>query len=93
MTIFHEDRHELHGITVVVETVGPLTYIGRCHEIDDENVVLIDVDVHEDGPDGRSKDEFIQKAARVGVWTKHKHLVVPVAEVTSVRRLGEIAVE
>ncbi len=93
MATFHEDRHELHGITVVVETDGPLTYIGRCHDIDDEKVVLVDVDEHDEGRDEQTKEEFINKAARVGIWVKHKQLVIPRAEVASVRPLGEISVE
>ena len=27
--VLHPGHHELHGITVVVETVGPLTYVAR----------------------------------------------------------------
>ncbi len=89
--MFHEDRHELHGITVVVEMQGPLTYIGRCHDMDDQKVVLLDVDQHEDGDDGESKDDFIARAARVGVWVKHKQLILPRAQVVAVTRLGDLS--
>ncbi len=90
MAIFHEERHELHGMTVVVETEGPRTYIGRCHDMDDDKVVLLDVDEHDEGRDEASKREFIQKAAQVGVWVKHKHLVVPRTDVTAVTLLGDM---
>jgi hypothetical protein len=92
MATFHENPHELHGITVVVETEGPLTYIGRCHDMDDEKVVLKDVDEHDEGRDEATKQEFISKAAQIGVWAKHKHLVLPRAEVKTVRRLGDVGV-
>ena len=89
MGTFHDDLGELHGITVVVDTPGPKVYIGRCHEMTPDGILLLDVDAHEDGADGRSKADYISRAAKVGVWSKHKRLVVPEAEIASVRRLGE----
>ena len=91
MGTFHDGKGELHGITVVVDTVDALVYIGRCWEMNDQEVVLLDVDVHEDGQDGRSKEEFIRQAAKVGVWKKHDRLVVPRSIVASVVRLGDVA--
>lgn len=93
MGTFHSDKGELHGITVVVDTRGPKVYVGRCDEITDTAVVLLDVDEHVDGDDGRSKEEYVRRAARFGVWKKHRRLVVPRTEVESVRRLGSIAAE
>ena len=90
MGTFHHDKSELHGITVVVDTAGPEIYVGRCDDMDDERVVLLDADVHRDGDGGRSKDEYIRQAARFGVWKKHAHLVLDRQSVTSVRRLGEV---
>ncbi len=90
MGTFHQNKSELHGITVVVDTDGPEIYVGRCDDMDDERVILLDVDVHSDGDGGRSKAEYVEKAARFGVWKKHDHLVIDRARVTSVRRLGEV---
>ena len=90
MGTFHHDKSELHGITVVVDTHGPKVLVGRCDDMDDEHVVLLDVDIHEDGQNGRSKAQYIERAAKFGVWKKHDRLVIPRAEVASVRRLGEV---
>ena len=90
MGTFHQDKSELHGITVVVDTDGPEIFVGRCDDMDDEKVILLDVDVHRDGDGGKSKEEYVRRAAKFGVWKKHDHLVVDRARVTSVRRLGEI---
>lgn len=90
MGTFHEGKGELHGITVVVDTQGSKIYIGRCWEMDEQQVVLLDVDEHEDGESGRSKDEFVRQAARVGVWKKYDRLVVPRSIVTAVTPLGEV---
>jgi hypothetical protein len=86
---FHDDLGELHGITVVVDTPGDTIYIGRCHEMNDEKIVLLSVDEHTDGSGGASKADWVAKAAKVGVWEKHKTLVLPLTEVASVKRLGE----
>ena len=87
---WHPERHELHGMTVVVDTDGPEIYVGRCDDMDDQQVILLDGDVHKDGDGGRSKDEYVERAAQFGVWKKFDRLVLPRAQVTSVRRLGEI---
>lgn len=85
---FHHGKHELHGITVVVETSGAHTFIGRCDDITDERVLLLDVAVH-DGTDGQ-KDDFIAKAAKFGHWAKEKALAVPRESVTNVIRLADV---
>jgi len=90
MGTFHHDKSELHGITVVVDTNGPKVYVGRCDDMDDEKVILLDVDIHEDGQNGRSKQQYVERAAKFGVWKKHERVIVPRAEVASVRRLGEM---
>ena len=90
MGTFHHNKHELHGITVVVDTDDEVI-VGRCDDMDSERVILLDADVHRDGEDGRSKDEWVSRAARFGVWPKHKRLIVESGRVTSVRRLGEVS--
>jgi hypothetical protein len=97
---FHQGKGELHGITVVVDTDGPEVFVGRCHEVTADGVVLLDVDVHsaEAGGDAgfdqkASKDAWVARAARFGVWGRHRHLVVPRERVASIRRLGDVAAE
>ncbi len=90
MGTVHRDKGELHGITVVVDTKGPKVFIGRCWEADHERIVLDDADEFEDGQDGRTKEEYVRRAAKVGVWKKHDRIVVPRSVVVSVTRLGEI---
>lgn len=90
MGTFHNGKGELHGITVVVDTHGALVYIGRCWEMDDERIVLVDADEHEDGQGGRSKEEFIRRAAKFGVWKKLDRMSLPLSYVASVTPLGEI---
>ena len=93
MGTFHDNLGELHGITVVVDTHGPRVYIGRCHTETDAGILLVDADQHEDGDGGKSKQEYIQKSARFGVWKKFASLEVPRSEIASVVRLGEVEIE
>lgn len=90
MGTFHHGKGDLHGITVVVDTSGPRVFVGRCDTITPEGVILLDADVHEDGADGRTKAEWIEKAARFGVWKTLDHVLVPADTVQSVQRLSEL---
>jgi hypothetical protein len=49
MGTFHQDKGELNGVTVVVDTKGPKVFIGRFWEEDAEKIVLLDADEFEDG--------------------------------------------
>jgi hypothetical protein len=90
MGTFHQGLSELHGITVIVDTDGPEVFVGRCHDVGDRGVILHDVDVHRDGENGRSKEDYVKRAAQLGVWKKYDHLIVPNDRVVSIRRLGEV---
>jgi len=65
-------------------------YIGRCDDEDSQQVILLDVDVHEDGANGKSKADYVKRAAKFGTWKKLDHIVIPRSEVVSVTRLGEV---
>jgi hypothetical protein len=87
---FHQGKSALHGITVVVDTSGPEVFVGRCDDEDDQVVVLLDADVHREGDGGRSKEQYVERAAQFGVWKRHDRLVIPRAQVTSLRPLGDL---
>jgi hypothetical protein len=86
----HEHKHELHGITVVVETDGTELWIGRCDDVVAGDVILKDADVHRDGEGGRTRADWLARAARYGVHPRHRHAVVPAARVVRLRRLAEL---
>ncbi len=90
MGTFHQGKGDLHGITVVVDTAGPEVFVGRCDDMDERRIVLLDADVHRDGEGGHSKREYLERAARFGVWKKHARLEIPREGITSIRRLGEL---
>jgi hypothetical protein len=91
--IFHPGHEELHGITVVVETRGSRTYVGRYDSQDNQGVHMFDVGVHDEraAAGGLSKEEYIRKSAKFGIRSEHKHLIVPSGEVVRVVRLGDVS--
>jgi len=95
MGTFHQNKHQLHGITVVVATTGgdgaQEVYVGRCDDIDAERVILLDADAHRDGDDGLGNDDWVRRAAEYGVWPRHPRVVLPRDRVASVQPLGEVA--
>jgi hypothetical protein len=86
--VFHPGHSELHGITVVVETQGSRTYVGRYDSEDAQGVHMLDVGVH-DAESELTKEEYVKKSAKFGVRSQHKHLVVPADQVARITRLGE----
>jgi len=78
-------------MTIVVDTEGPHLYVGRCDDIDENEVVLLDADVHEEGPGGPSKGEYLRAAARFGIWKRMERVAVPARIIKSIKRLGEIS--
>jgi hypothetical protein len=86
--VFHPGHAELHGITVVVETHGSLTYVGRYDSEDERGVHMLDVGVHDAAAGGGSKEEYLGKSAKFGIRTDHKHLIVPAADVIKITRLA-----
>jgi hypothetical protein len=76
-------------VTVVVETTGSLTYVGRFDTEDQSGLHLLDVGLH-DSATGGTREEFVRRSARFGVRADRKHLIVPRGEVSRITRLGDI---
>ena len=79
----------LHGLTVVIETPGDRLYIGRFDVQDDRGILLRDADVH-DLEDSATKDAYLARTAKFGVFKNTEQVWVPAGEIGSVRRLSEI---
>jgi hypothetical protein len=88
--VFHPGHHELHGITVVLETTGPVTYVGRFDTEDERGVHLLNVATHDPAASAQSLDEFLARTLKFGVKAERKHLVVPSGEVGKIRKLAEV---
>jgi hypothetical protein len=84
---FHQGRGELHGITVVVDTDAGATWVGRCDTADERGVLLLDADVAETSAE---RDAFLARALDVGVWPKHRRILLAPQRVASIRPLGSL---
>jgi hypothetical protein len=85
--VFHPGHHELHGITVVLETNSRETFVGRFDSEDERGVRMLDVGIH-DG-DGSTKEEYIRRSLKYGIRTDRKEMVVPKEAVVRIRRLAD----
>jgi hypothetical protein len=85
--VFHPGHQELHGVTIVLETRGSRTYVGRFHSQDERGVELHDVGVHDALAGGTSKEEFLRQCNKFGIRPEHRDLLVPSNEVASISRL------
>jgi hypothetical protein len=74
-------------MTVVVETNGALTYVGRYDREDERGVHLLDVGIHDAGS-GVSRESYLQRSAKYGVQSEQRHVTVAAADVTRITQLG-----
>lgn len=89
MGTFHQGKSELHGITVVVETSSGDLYVGRCEDEDGRIVILVDADMHRP-TDETSREDYLERAIRLGVWNRLPRVELERQTVTSIRQLGEL---
>ena len=95
MGTFHHGKGELHGITVVVDLKDDRLYVGRCDTVTPQGVILLDGTVHDasvpaEGGAPVSKEAYLDKAAKFGIWKTFDHVLVPAADVASIRPLGDL---
>ena len=88
--VFHPGHDELHGVTVVLETRGPRTYVGRFDTQDDAGVHLRDVGVHESSAGHPSKADYLQRTATFGIRVEQKHVCIPATDVVKITPLGTL---
>lgn len=87
--VFHPGHDALHGITVVLFTSGPRTFVGRFDREESGFVVLHQADFHE----GDGRDAWLAQVRRYGVPPKYPTLTVPAREITKTIPLGDLPQE
>ena len=86
----HQDRHPLHGITVVLETTGTQTYVGRLDTADHRGVCLKDVGLHDASGTSVAKSEYLRQTLSFGVRKEHDQVLIEPDRVRSITPLGEL---
>ena len=75
---------------VVLDTRGPIVYLGTLEAIDGHFVTLADVDVH-DMLDGRTpKEKYILDARKFGIKKNRRRVIVRREEVVSLSLLEDV---
>lgn len=90
--VFHPGHDELHGMTVVLSTSGPMTFVGRWEHKQNGLIVLNDAAMHEATDGGKTREVFLAEQKKYGVAVQHRQLTVPEASVSEVALLREIDV-
>jgi len=85
--VFHPGHHELHGVTVVLETATGL-WVGRFDSVTPKGVLLHDAGFFEDRVTGGTRAEYLQKTLKFGVRATEKNALIPESAVRALRRLA-----
>lgn len=88
--VFHPGHHDLHGITVVLETDAQL-WVGRFDSVTPKGVLLHDAGCYEDGVTEGTREEYLRKTLKFGVRATAKNKLIPEGEVRGMRQLAELA--
>jgi hypothetical protein len=84
----HTDRHELHGITVVLDTVSDATYVGRFDSQDERGVHLLDVGVF--NPATGTREAYLRRSVQFGIRVDRAAITLAPSEVARVTPLGQV---
>ena len=88
--VLHPGHHELHGITVVVETTGPLTYVARFDTADERGIHLLNIATHDPSSATLPLEKFLARTRKFGVKAERKYLLLPADQVSRVTRLADL---
>lgn len=78
------------GETIVVDTAGPMLYLGRLAGVTPNGLWLEDADVHSRADGHASHELYILEAKRLGVRVNRARVFVLRDVITSISALSEI---
>ena len=88
-----EDVERLIGQPIVLDTAGPIVYLGTLKEVSPGGFWLQDADVHDCRDGHASKEAYLIEAGRNGVSLNRRRVFVLVGSILSVSALSDILVE
>ncbi len=88
------DLAQFIGKDVVVDTDGPILYVGRLAEATPDRLVFEDVDVHylSDGQNTGTKEIYIMDSKKLGVRSNRKSTHLFMARVMSISLLDDVVI-
>ena len=81
----------LLGKIVVLDTQGPLIYIGTLAQVNNPFVVLVEADVHDSNDSRATKDLYLVETRDLGVRTNRKRVVVMLSQIASISTLEDVS--
>jgi len=84
------DLQSLIHHPVVLDTFGPVVYLGTLAEVTESGVWLTDADVHDCRDGHATRELYVLDAARDGISPNRKRVYVLRSGVASVSRLDEV---
>jgi hypothetical protein len=82
---------DLIGNKVVLDTAGPIIYLGTLRAVTSEGFWLSEADVH-DRSEGSMKELYVIEARRQGISANRRRVLVLRSVVTSISALDDVAV-
>jgi len=74
----------------VLDTRGPLVYLGRLENADEQFFTLVEVDVHDMAEGRTTKEKYVLEARKYGIKKNRAAVIVRRDEVVSLSRLEDV---
>jgi hypothetical protein len=87
------DLAGLCGQEIVIDTDGPIVYIGRLDGVGEHGFWLTDADIHDCRDGHATKDEYVLDVRRAGITANRKRIFVMTRTTISVSALVDIVDE
>jgi small nuclear ribonucleoprotein (snRNP)-like protein len=81
---------EFIGKDVVLDTKGPLVFLGRLVEVDEHLFTLEEADVHDSSERQGTKEVYILEARKHGIKKNRRRVLVRAREVVSISLLEDV---
>ncbi len=81
----------LLGKIVVLDTQGPLIYIGTLAQVNGPFVVLVEADVHDSNDSRATKDLYLVETRDLGVRMNRHRVVVMLSQIASISTLEDVS--
>ncbi len=83
---------DLIGRKVVLDTAGPIIYLGTLHAVTGEGFWLTEADVHDRDEGNMNKELYVIEARKQGISANRRRVLVLRAVVVSVSALDDVGV-
>lgn len=84
---------ELVGCEVVLDTAGPIVYMGKLTRIDDHGFWLEDADLHNTSEGHATREQYIAEAAKDGIRVNRRWVCVLRQTVISISALADVVTD